>query len=569
MMRGACGPAERRQTTVHPGKSTVRRKRVDLHPETLYNITAKRTAALQTGENQMKFTFYKKSGGATVLSFLGGVLLLMGVVTAVSSLVSRKDYETIPVGVVMVVLGVAFQIWADNMAEKKAFRKWKAQMIEAGAAQSMAIDTQYAIDRYQEFPSNLTLQWIRELNPQAYQYLQETIAERKANEKAKNKNKGSEETNMDNEMQNNPQMNQPEPAPLPNFDRPPETPPAFVPAIPPDATEKIERLKKKKRTFKIILLVFLAAFLLFFVLTMVDLANAPLKTPTVFSNESKKGDYVTAKLTFVVPAYEQYFVYEKSGKKTSDSSNYYCVACDDHDNFFVIKCDEKYYDENLKKLETKTISGKANPIEIFADVEDLSSDVKSRLDRDLVGQASVIPVNKSIQLKVHDGPQKDYNAVYSGLAVIWATVTLIFLLVYLFKRKKIKAQLALLEEYGDVDAIYESACANPVYADEYLVSDGNYILSRNEKNRSVVETGEVLSLYKSVHKTNARRDQTAVTAVNRYGDEVNFQYPPYQEEQIPKIILQLAPLCPRAMLGYTAESMRYIAANKQLRSKKK
>ena len=325
--------------------------------------------------------------------------------------------------------------------------------------------------------------------------------------------------------------------------------------------EEIDKQRKKLKTLTVVPLVLLVFTMLLFVAAGVVASRAPLKTPTAFNGNSAPGDYVTASLIFATPAYEQYSVNTTTKAETVVATYY--LAIDKQYNLFVIKCSKTYFQEHLAALEDNLETGDLQPVTVYANVEHLYEKIKD----DPIEIPGLPAVNNQIQLEVLTEPAKEERLELLAVAFLFGTITLITGIICLSKKKKLKNTLQNLEDYGDVDAIYNQVCSNLKYEDSTLVSDGIYIISRNKK--CIVETAEVLCLYQFVHRTNRVTDRVALVAVNKYGEPKHFTYALGQKDMIPGVIVQLFPFCPNALPGYTAETLQHINAKKIFRETKK
>lgn len=72
----------------------------------------------------MRFTIYKNSVGASILSILGAINMVLGIVMLVTFLFSGElSGETFPMillFIVWIAVGFGLQLWASRIAEKKA-----------------------------------------------------------------------------------------------------------------------------------------------------------------------------------------------------------------------------------------------------------------------------------------------------------------------------------------------------------------------------------------------------------------------------------------------------------------
>ena len=110
-------------------------------------------------------------------SFLASVVSIIGCLMIVGGIASfGADIAT---AIIFIVIGFALAVWGKNISDKKAFKTWWQQVVDAGLVSQIAQNTATAIAVYNKNPQSRTLQKIRELNPAAAQQIQASIDAKK------------------------------------------------------------------------------------------------------------------------------------------------------------------------------------------------------------------------------------------------------------------------------------------------------------------------------------------------------------------------------------------------------
>lgn len=117
----------------------------------------------------MRFTIYKNSVLATLLSIFSNILLLVGVVSIFSG--------AIPVSIFLIAIGIGMNIWASNIADKKSFKAWVKKLKENGVEAQMAQMPAVAFAVYKANPKKDTLKYIASVNPYAASEIQRMLDE--------------------------------------------------------------------------------------------------------------------------------------------------------------------------------------------------------------------------------------------------------------------------------------------------------------------------------------------------------------------------------------------------------
>lgn len=83
---------------------------------------------------------------------------------------------------------------------------------------------------------------------------------------------------------------------------------------------------------------------------------------------------------------------------------------------------------------------------------------------------------------------------------------------------------------------------------------------------NTVRLNDVLCMYQKVNGQGTLGVMTKVNnreliVINKYGETLQYKYPAGQEKRLLNTISVLAPLCPRAVVGYTDENTAYVRNN--------
>ncbi len=109
------------------------------------------------------------------------------------------------------------------------------------------------------------------------------------------------------------------------------------------------------------------------------------------------------------------------------------------------------------------------------------------------------------------------------------------------------------KDYGDIDLIYNRVAARPVYADYRMMTDGNFIISRNKL--FVCRCNEVLNVHLEPKMT-----KLCLNIANKYGERLQFTYK--NSYNLTNIVVKLRGLCKNSTFGYTPENMYDIKKRK-------
>lgn len=311
------------------------------------------------------------------------------------------------------------------------------------------------------------------------------------------------------------------------------------------------KYRKKIKIRRIIFLACVAITVILFVISNAKNSNAPLMQADAYSSNSKIGDYVTVDVIGFVDGYESYRENTETGAQTTKA--YYLIALDSNQNTFVLKCNKNFFDEKLANLNKND-----ETIKLYADVKSIESEVKTKIDSEYQDGAF------TNELEVVETPRKETNSA-GGVFGLFVMLTFVMVLLNLIFNGKDKKTARILDDYGDVDAIYNQVASSPVFSDECLVTDGRYIISHNKK--AICTCAEVLNMCVYVHKTNFITDMVAISINNRYGEQLLFPYAKNKKDELAGKLVKIFPLCPNSTLGHTAESMQYVREHKIARRK--
>ena len=107
----------------------------------------------------MRWTIYKSSGLATVVSVVGALVCYAGIM-----LLFAKEFLA---AVICIVIGFAIQMGAEEIARNATFKKWKNEVVSKGYAQLIARgDYSVAVQLYNQNPGEKTMEFFKTLNPQ-------------------------------------------------------------------------------------------------------------------------------------------------------------------------------------------------------------------------------------------------------------------------------------------------------------------------------------------------------------------------------------------------------------------
>lgn len=118
-----------------------------------------------------RIPIYKNSFLASSCSILGYIIVIGGVVTAIS--------EDIIGGIILIISGFVLMFLAKNISENKQFKKWKKQINRKGDISVIENSIQGAIQVFNTYPCKKSLEYIRTLNPQAAEFIDQELLAKK------------------------------------------------------------------------------------------------------------------------------------------------------------------------------------------------------------------------------------------------------------------------------------------------------------------------------------------------------------------------------------------------------
>lgn len=125
----------------------------------------------------MRFTVYKNSIFATIVSISASMCVALGIFFAFSG--------EIVGGIIIVIIGFVLMGFASNISERKKFKDWKKIIDEQGLIQQIQISDDFAISIYDTYPSSRSLAYISSLNPSAGQKIRALICDAANKEKSR------------------------------------------------------------------------------------------------------------------------------------------------------------------------------------------------------------------------------------------------------------------------------------------------------------------------------------------------------------------------------------------------
>ena len=281
---------------------------------------------------------------------------------------------------------------------------------------------------------------------------------------------------------------------------------------------------------------------------------------------AREGTYVTTELVLIEPFYESYT--EKNGTRTS-TNYYYCFAIDTNYNKFIVKTPYTYYTNTLSVLENNSaiLDGDENIdleiVTVYGTVKAVASEIASSVSD--YSEDDFYSLFTDYQVDLYRNPKTEGGGA-TTFAVFMSSVSLIMLIAFLVVRSKYKKTVNVYNDYGDIEEIFKTISQNYLYSDRYIIADRDYIISKRN-HKIIISTEETLCLYEYVHRTNFVVDEVALIAINKYGEQIKFRYGKRDKDEIPNIIVKLKLLCPKAVLGFSNETKRYVAENNQNRKK--
>lgn len=99
------------------------------------------------------------------------------------------------------------------------------------------------------------------------------------------------------------------------------------------------------------------------------------------------------------------------------------------------------------------------------------------------------------------------------------------------------------------------------YEDKNIIISKNYICDKKDYNK-IVALNNALGVHKYIHKRNFVIDYYKVIVIDKYGENIDFQYSPKEEELVDKVLIILSQKCQNAEIGYTKNEFDHVNKNK-------
>ncbi len=294
------------------------------------------------------------------------------------------------------------------------------------------------------------------------------------------------------------------------------------------------------------------------IITLAKGQNAEIQyvQPSVLSENSVVGDYVTLDIVSSTVCYESY------SEKTKATQDVYCIAYNTDGYLLFLKVPNSFYEANLKILPdsfdmydsgeipenpvTLTLYGTVSNVD--SELIEYDADNVTNIDR----QINILKSPKTY------GDNSDIWFVYLMAGVLPISAFLYFFTSY--RRRE-----TLFADYGNYVELREQAKENCKYSDGIVFTDGRFLFS-STNDAKTVKLDDILCMYQRVNGQGVLGVMTNVNSrelivVNRYGEKLHFRYDSRQEERLLNTVRTLAPVCPRAVIGYTDENTAYVKNN--------
>lgn len=292
------------------------------------------------------------------------------------------------------------------------------------------------------------------------------------------------------------------------------------------------------------------------IITLAKGQNAEVQyvQPSVLSEDSVIGDYITLDIISSTVCYESY------SEKTKATQYVYCIAYNTDGYMLFLKVPNSFYEANLKILPDSFDmydSGEIpeNPVTLT-----LYGTV-SNVDSELIEYDADNVTNIDRQINILKSP-KTYGD-NSDIWIIFFTLGIITIFVCLYFFNSYRRRKTLFADYGNYVELREQAKENCKYSDGFVFTDGRFVFSQTNKGNTV-RLDDILCMYQKVNSLKIfifSSTYRELIVVNRYGEKLHFRYDSRQEERLLNTVRTLAPVCPRAVVGYTNENLAYIKNN--------
>lgn len=285
--------------------------------------------------------------------------------------------------------------------------------------------------------------------------------------------------------------------------------------------------------------------------------------PTEYSENSVIGDYVNLNIIAATKCYVSYFEYEDG---TVEEINTFCLAYDSNGNMVLLKVPCDYYNALLTELPDAIEmyqDGKAPEFPVEHSAVGIVNVIDSELYREKADELPKDIVEIDIledYLKYNTDDEKS-NAFISFITSAIVIAAGYHCILEYRKRK------TFFDDHGNYNEIKKQATENCKYSDGVVFTDGYYLLP-SSKSADIVRLDEILCMYQKMKVRIVFRflkvgviNERCFIVINKYGMKLQYKYPASHEERLLNTISVLAPLCPRAVVGYTNENLAYIKNN--------
>ena len=337
----------------------------------------------------------------------------------------------------------------------------------------------------------------------------------------------------------------------------------------PDVTDQTKGVLCRKRIPIILLFVLAGLCLIGGLVNGLALGTQEKDLPVKGNADTwQNGDNITADIVGADLLFEAYYTENGTRKGTE---GYYYLFENKQGNRFIGRLsvsDDAVFQKQAVLTADGTFAAEnaEDVVTVYGTVKKMDSEVYTLVVQKYGMDSALAPyLNYIVDLQMTPKDTQSGTSVASviGMGALWAGL---FALFGFLQLKKYKKCVRVYREFGDVKTLQQQLRQTAICKDKHVMTDGRYIMSTCNCF-CVVENQQVLCLYQHVHKTNFITDRCALVAMNQYGEEVEFSYHVFHMSQIVPMLTQLVPLCPRAALGYSGESLRYVGQNQIKRSK--
>ena len=105
---------------------------------------------------RVRIKFYKNSFLASLISIFGSMMIALGICLL---------FEDLTAGIIFVVSGAVFSLWASAISERKRFKLWIKDLKKKGAIEQLSSSRELCWQMYQANPNKRTIKFIAKHNP--------------------------------------------------------------------------------------------------------------------------------------------------------------------------------------------------------------------------------------------------------------------------------------------------------------------------------------------------------------------------------------------------------------------